>query len=135
MCIRDSVGPALGQFIALNTKEIERLGTVLIPCRVLVCADKVIDQMVGNQRNGRQRDHVTLPRCILFVEQTPVSYTHLDVYKRQVVRAMNWPSAGPTALRSWKKRSAIGNSVARRGTPAEGRLKALIVGSIALGFF
>ena len=95
MCIRDSSerDPSASLFIA------DLLAQAKLPDGVfnVVHGEKVaVDTLLTDPRVA----------AISFVGSTPVSYTHLDVYKRQAssmvtIRSQRWPGIHSCVLPSW----------------------------------
>ena len=64
-----NVGLAFEQFILINAKIIECLHTMLLPLRIMGGAKEIINQIVGNQRDGRQCGNVALAFSVFSIEK------------------------------------------------------------------
>ena len=99
MCIRDRF--VAGREVALTPQEFMLLGVLVRNRNLALSREKLLQLAWGYDYEGDTRTvdvHIQKPRKKLGFEdriQTvyqPVSYTHLDVYKRQGVRSILWES-------------------------------------------
>ena len=83
MVIREDVS-GIDEEIIKKITEIEDADTTMGSQmeRLLCCYKEVFDERPGRIRGYEHYFHVN--------DNTPVSYTHLDVYKRQVLHAADW---------------------------------------------